>query len=72
VDQEKVLEIVRSVADSYFGDIDMNSRLDDLNWDSLSTLAFISQIDSAFGKQLSIDSLVEAKLVSDLVRAVAE
>ena len=72
MDQEKVLEIVRSVADSYFGDIDMNSRLDDLNWDSLSTLAFISQIDSAFGKQLSIDSLVEAKLVSDLVRAVAE
>lgn len=66
--KSEVLQIIVKIADNSDVEIDEETTLVSLNWDSLSNLAFISEIDSALSKSISIDSLLNAETVGDLVR----
>jgi acyl carrier protein len=62
---EEILEI-----DS--GTVSMDARLEDLDFDSLSTLSFISEVDNRLGVTIEASRIAGAETPSDLLTAIKE
>ena len=70
--KEELVEIVASVLEVDPLDVKMTSNLEDLGWDSLSSLAFIAKIDEAMQMSIDADILSKSVTVQDLYLLVSE
>jgi len=52
------------------GSVTPDARLDALEWDSMSELAFIAMADSKLGVRVAAEALGQCATVADLVRLV--
>lgn len=65
------ITLVEEVLEVDEGTVELDSSLEELDWDSLCNITFIAEIDSKLGKSISADDLVSAKTVSDLYALVS-
>jgi acyl carrier protein len=70
--KEELVKIVASVLEVDPLDVKMTSNLEDLGWDSLSSLAFIAKIDEAVQMSINADVLSKSVTVQDLYLLVSE
>jgi len=70
--ETKVLALIAASATRQPGQVSLSDTLESLDWDSLSTLEFISRCDSELKVILEADKVRDSKLVSDLVKAVTD
>lgn len=68
--EQKILDIIQRVAEVNVLENGNSTVLESIGWDSLSNLAFIAEIDNAFGLTLSIEKLTSAITISDLIDLV--
>lgn len=66
------IELLEDVLESEPGTITMEDRLDDIEWDSLSSLALISALNSKFGLSINAKRLQESVTVRSLFEALGE
>jgi acyl carrier protein len=69
-DAEKFISEVSKIAQKDKDLITLDTKLQDLNWDSLCTLEFIAVLDSDYGRVASSEQLRDAKSVGDLFRFI--
>jgi acyl carrier protein len=69
--QSQILEIVAEVLELEVDEVNLNTELDEDNWDSLAVVSFIAEIDSNFDQILVPADVRDVKKVSDLVVLVA-
>jgi acyl carrier protein len=65
--QSQILEIVAEVLELEVDEVNLNTKLDEDNWDSLAVVSFIAEIDSNFDQILVPADVRDVKKVSDLV-----
>jgi acyl carrier protein len=65
--QSQILEIVAEVLELEVYEVNLNTELDEDNWDSLAVVSFIAEIDSNFDQILVPADVRDVKKVSDLV-----
>jgi acyl carrier protein len=65
--QSQILEIVAEVLELEFDEVNLNTELNEDNWDSLAVVSFIAEIDSNFDQILVPADVRDVKKVSDLV-----
>jgi acyl carrier protein len=65
--QSQILEIVAEVLELEVDEVNINTELDEDNWDSLAVVSFIAEIDSNFDQILVPADVRDVKKVSDLV-----
>jgi acyl carrier protein len=65
--QSQILEIVAEVLELEVDEVNLNTELDEDNWDSLAVVSFIAEIDSNFDQILVPADVRDVKKVSDLV-----
>lgn len=66
----ELIELVAEILEVETEKLSLSDRLDDIDWDSLSNLSFIAEIDERLGLSISADALAEAETVADLHRLV--
>lgn len=67
---EAFLRELETALERESGTIDVAFTLDDIGWDSLAELAFVSLADSKFGVQLEARNVAACKTVADLVKVM--
>ena len=67
---ETFLQQLDTVLDLPQGSVSPQARLDELGWDSMAELSFISIADDRLGVQLSAKALANCTTVADLMRLV--
>jgi len=72
VDEGDFISIVAEILEVDPSTVALDSDLDELDWDSLSNISFIAEIDDRTGRSLSADALSEAKTVGDLYALVRD
>ena len=60
------LELVKEILELDDEEVSMESNLDDLDWDSLANISFITAVDERTGKVVSPGALKECSTVGDL------
>lgn len=66
--QQELLTILSKVLAVDEEVLSVKSNLEELGWDSLSSLAFISELDERHGVRVSADDLAVAKTIDDLLQ----
>lgn len=66
-----LLELVAGILEVEVGDLSLSDELEQHDWDSLSNLAFIAEIDERLGIAIDADELAQAKTVGDLQALIA-
>ncbi len=72
MDQETFMKIVASILEIDEDSVSATDNLNDIDWDSLATISFIAEIDSALGVSVDADLLARAETVGDLYAVVTE
>ena len=68
--EQKIKEFISELADALEieeENISVNSKLSELNWDSLAIISAISIADKCFGVVISIEKLAECKTINDII-----
>lgn len=66
MNKEEFVELLEKILEAKPGSLETASRLDEVDWDSIAMLSFISEVDSRLGVELNLDKLVSAETVDDL------
>ena len=66
MNKEELVELVEKILEARAGTLETNSKLNEVDWDSIAMLSFISEVDSRLGVELNLDKLVTAETVGDL------
>ncbi len=70
MNQDELLEVVAEILEVEPGTVTLADRLGDIDWDSLSNISFIAEIDTRLGAMLDADELASAETVQDLFELV--
>ena len=72
MDQEKVDQIFGLIEESLDEDhtFQMETILEDIDWDSIAALTFMSLVDESFNYAIPPDVMEDAETIEDLVNAV--
>ena len=68
--EEKIKEFISELAEALETEeenLSLNTKLSDLNWDSLAIISAISIADKCFDVVISIEKLAECKSINDIV-----
>ena len=68
--EQKIKEFISELAEALETEeenLSLNSKLSDLNWDSLAIISAISIADKCFDVVISIEKLAECKTINDIV-----
>tara|TARA_B100000886_G_C20378206_1_gene472726 strand:+ start:415 stop:651 length:237 start_codon:yes stop_codon:yes gene_type:complete len=68
--EQKIKEFISELADALEieeENISVNSKLSELNWDSLAIISAISIADKCFDVVISIEKLAECKTINDII-----
>lgn len=71
MDQDELLNVVAEILEVEPGTVTLTDRLEDIDWDSLSNISFIAEVDTRLGATLDADQLASAATVEDLFLLVA-
>lgn len=72
MDQKSFMGIVAKILEVDEASLSTTDLLSDSDWDSLATISFIADIDSALGVAVDADMLARALTVGDLYSVVTE
>ena len=64
--EKELIGIIAEITGIAPTSIGMEAKLEDLRWDSLSTLSFLAKIEQVLGETVDADKLTKAKTVSDI------
>lgn len=70
--EESFIALIEEVLEVNPGTVSMGSTLESLDWDSLSNLSLIAQLDSEHKIIIGAQALQEALTVSDLFTLISE
>ncbi len=70
MDSATLLGIVAKVVERDVSLLDFGTTLVDIEWDSLSQLGFVAELDSNFRLQVDTEILQKATTIGDLIEAV--
>ena len=68
--EQKIKEFISELAEALETEeenLSLNSKLSDLNWDSLAIISAISIADKCFDVVISIEKLADCKTINDIV-----
>ncbi len=71
MNQDELLEVVAEILEVEPGTVTLADRLEDIDWDSLSNISFIAEVDTRLGTTLDADELAGAQTVQDLFALVS-
>lgn len=71
MNQDELLEVVAEILEVEPGTVTLADRLEDIDWDSLSNISFIAEVDTRLGTTLDADELASAQTVQDLFALVS-
>lgn len=71
MNQDELLEVVAEILEVEPGTVTLADRLEDIDWDSLSNISFIAEVDTRLGTTLDADELAAAQTVQDLFALVS-
>lgn len=72
MDQKTFMGILAKILEANEATLSSAVILNDMDWDSLATISFIAEIDSALGVSVDADLLARALTVGDLYSVVTE
>jgi acyl carrier protein len=72
MEERDVISLVEEILEVDPGTVSMTDALDDIDWDSLSNISFIAEIDSRLGVSINADQLSKAATVADLYALVQD
>jgi len=70
MEETAVLALVEEILESESGSVSLSDSLEDLEWDSLSSLSFIAEIDARLGITIDAAELSKAASVADIIGLV--
>jgi len=73
--EQKIKEFISELAEALEIDeenLSLDSKLSELNWDSLAIISAISIADKCFDVVISIEKLAECKTINDIVNITYE
>jgi acyl carrier protein len=70
MEQNAFLTLVADVLEVEPNTVALTDVLDDIDWDSLSNISFIAEVDTAIGATIDADDLAKATTVADLFALV--
>ena len=70
MDHSTVIALVEEILEAEAGTVSAADSLAELDWDSLSNLSFIAEIDARLGVSIDASDLSEATTVSDIIALV--
>lgn len=72
MDQEKIDRIFELIEESLDDEhaLELETILEDIEWDSIAALTFMSLVDESFNYAIPPDVMEDAKTIEDLVNAV--
>ena len=69
--ENELFGIIAEVTEIAPAGISMEAKLEDLSWDSLSTLSFLAKIEKILGETVDADKLRDAKTVRDIFELIS-
>lgn len=66
METQALLELVATILEVEVESVSLSDNLAEIDWDSLSNLAFIAEIDERLGLTIDADELARAQTVADL------
>ncbi|WP_309616320.1 phosphopantetheine-binding protein [Salinibacterium sp.] len=66
MEQSEFIRLIAEILEVDADTVTAESLLDDLDWDSMSNLSFIAELDDTFGITVTSDELANASTVADL------
>lgn len=66
MDTDAFLELVAVILEVDSGTVSLDDNLESIEWDSLSNLGFIAEVDERAGVEIDADELAKAVTVRDL------
>jgi len=70
MEESAVLALVEEILESESGSVSLSDSLEDLEWDSLSNISFIAEIDARLGVTIDAAELSKAASVADIIGLV--
>ena len=70
MDHSAVIALVEEILEVEPGTVSPDDSLADIDWDSLSNLSFIAEIDARLGVSINASELSDATTVSDIIGLV--
>jgi acyl carrier protein len=68
--KSEFLAMIEEILETDAGSVNLDARLEDLGWDSLSDVSFIAEVDSALDMEVNANQLVKCETVADLMKLV--
>ncbi len=72
MEERDFISLVEEILEVDPGTVTMADSLDDIEWDSLSNISFIAEIDARIGAPIDADQLSKANTVTDLYAIVQD
>lgn len=70
MNEVEFLTLVAEILETQSSTLSLSSELDSIDWDSLSNLSFIAEIDSKLNKKIDAQLLEDAATISDLYKLI--
>lgn len=70
MEQATFIELIAEILEVEPNSVSFSDVLDDIDWDSLSNISFIAEIDTVLGQSIDADELTRASTVADLYSLV--
>lgn len=70
MEESDFISLVEEILEVAPGSVSMTDTLDDIEWDSLSNISFIAEIDARLGASINADQLSKAATVTDIYAIV--
>lgn len=70
METQQLLELVAGILEVDVNELSFEDSLEAKEWDSLSNLSFIAEVDELLGVQIDADELAGAETVADLQKLV--
>lgn len=70
MEESDFIALVEEILEVESGTISLTDSLDDIDWDSLSNISFIAEVDARLGASVNADELAGASTVSDIYALV--
>jgi acyl carrier protein len=69
--EKELIGIISEITEIAPASISMEAKLEDLSWDSLSTLSFLAKIEQVLGETVDANKLSNAKTVNDIFEIIS-
>lgn len=70
MNEAEFLTLIAEILETQSSTLSLSSELDNIDWDSLSNLSFIAEIDSKLNKKIDAQLLEDAATISDLYKLI--